>query len=118
MKPLTVHRQMLTWLSICPPEANATLMKKYLYIIFTVLDIIIVFGVTSASLVYFVKMVLIDLQESLYALLQIVVYFGIIYVIFVAILLRHKISGIFDKLSLIYETCKNKFDSIDFKKSQ
>lgn len=72
----------------------------------------------SASVAYFFKMVMIDLQEALYALLQIVVFIGFIYVAFVAILLRYKISEIFDKLALIYDACKNELYFIHLKKIQ
>lgn len=59
-----------------------------------------------ASIVFFIKFVSIDLEESLYAIFQIGASIVAVYIAIVAYFLQHKINGIFKGLTAIYGKCK------------
>lgn len=76
---------------------------------FTSAIILIAFSALIASLVFFLKRVSYDLNESLYALFQIIGMSSVLYMFMVMLFLRHKMHTIFEILADIYEACKKCF---------
>lgn len=75
-----------------------------------VLFIIVVFSfqvtVLISSLIFCYRFTANDLENSLYALLQICVFLSTVYTIFVALKLRYKINELFDKVHQIQIDCE------------
>lgn len=65
-------------------------------------------GAILASGAFVVVFLSTDLDGSLQALFQVTVYIGLIYVVFVAFVVRQKITEIFNKLTEIYKQSKSK----------
>lgn len=106
MKPLVTTTLVCRWFCICAPEDNSTTSKKIAYILLTSIAFVVTLALVAASMTFFMKNVSNDLEEALYALCQIVVHSGLLYVIIVAFFLRHKIRVIFNSLAEIYDASK------------
>lgn len=107
LKPLVTNYSVLTWLCVCPPEEPISCYRQVAYIsllssIFSVNAMIIV-----CSLLFFCKTAAIDLGQSLYSFGQIVGFFSLTYLIIVTLILRGKITELFNSLSRIYEKSKS-----------
>lgn len=108
MKPLVTNQQVLTWLCICPIEKSVTKFEKCAQIGITSLFVLTLFCGLTASVVYFVKFVSIDLEKSLYTVLQIGGTLLVLYTFTVLCLSRNKINAVFEHLTQIYDECKPK----------
>lgn len=104
--PLVTNKRWLTWFCVCPLEDSAGVIKKIMCIIFS--SIVFAFNVLAliASVAFFLQYVSSNLEKSLYALFQIGSFTCMSYLICIAILLRHKITDLFNSLTKIYELCK------------
>lgn len=107
MKPLQTNQQVLTWLCVYLAKQNTSKFKKILYIVFSVVVFLGYFNVLLASIAFFLKYASSSLEQSLYALFQISGDFGTVYMMLTAYTLRKQFKIIFDKLSNIYDACKN-----------
>lgn len=67
------------------------------------------------SLAFFIEYASIDMEEALFALIQLAGTGNILYVLLISYILRDKIIAVFESLSKIYEWSKNilKFDLIN-----
>lgn len=108
MKPLLMNQRVLTWLCMLPMDEASTKTEKLGCIAFAIGVTLIIYSGFLASLIFFLKFVSSDLEESLYALFQVVGMFSTANAIVVAILMRHKIPSIFTNLSKIYDERKFK----------
>lgn len=106
IKPLAMNQRVLTWTCICPIDVNTNKRKKLLFIIFTCAIYLSIICGLASSYAFLVAHLSTDLEEAFYALLQITVFAGLIYVQLIAFILRHKITAFLGTLSEIYESSK------------
>lgn len=116
MKPLFTNYRVLTWLCVCPSAENESWWKKLAYIIFMTLIFTVNFGIFLTSAAFCLKSLelKLDLQETLFAIMQAVGFWSLWYLMIVALILRHQINGIFTDLSRIYDKSKREFEIFDF----
>lgn len=107
MKPLEMNRRVLTWLCVYPASENTSKSTKTLYVIFTLIILSGNLIGLGLSIDYFLKSASTDLEDSLYALFQILATAKMSYTMIVAYFLRHRITAIFVSLSDIYDASKN-----------
>lgn len=107
MKPLVSCYNLLTWISVCPPEEETSQFKRYIFKAIAMLFVLSTYTTMAPSAVFFWQYVLTDLKGSLYALFQISGLLGSINAIFVIIFFHHKIDEMFDSLKQIYDKCKS-----------
>lgn len=106
MRPLETNRYILTWFSIYPPAKNTSKWKRWMYISFTVFDLIILLLSIAAASAFFRKFVSTDLEASLMALMDLVGCLTMSYVIMVTFYQRQEFLIIFDGLTKIYDERK------------
>lgn len=107
MQPLETNCRILVWMCVYPCDENTTIWMRSAHILFSVF--IFVMNTTGFvfSGAYFVKYVSIDLEQSLFALLQTVGEANMLYILAITFILRHKITAMMRSLSRIYDMCKN-----------
>lgn len=105
--PLPTLILVLRWFCICAPLKTTSVPTKIAYIFFTFIGFLMTMVLIGGSVTFFLKFMKIDLEEALYALCQISVHSGVLYVYIVAFFLRRKFEAIFENLSKIYRTSKS-----------
>lgn len=109
MNPLSQNREWLVWLSVCSTEKNESRKKKIQRYAFTLATILGIILPLIASVVFFFKFISTNLERALNAISVSIGLFCSLYIIFVALFARQKITEIFDNLSQLYESCKSFF---------
>lgn len=107
MNPLKTSQRVLAWLCICPFDESAN--KRTKIIIFALSIFAANLCSVAASVAFFFTFVSINLEESLYSILQIAAYFYVTYAMIMTFISRRKFNTIFEKLSKIFDTSKNPF---------
>lgn len=108
MQPLEKNRRKLIWLGIYPAD-KATRLEKFLYAIHAVAVFSLTFAVFSASLMFFIKFLSIDLETVLFGIWQINVFITVLSMFVIMFFLRQKLKMAFGTLSYIYSASKQKF---------
>lgn len=110
MKPFQSVQHILTVFCICSSvDVITTRHTKFVFISFTlIIHVILLLSFLSSS-IYLFKFMIIDPENSLYALWQIVAYISSIYTLFSAYLMRKKFIDIFNRLEHIFDSCKQIF---------
>lgn len=106
MTPLKTHKQIWTWLCVCPPNKNTSKWKRVAYMILASAIIAFEFTAVIASLAFIVKFMRTDFEGCLHALFQCIGYVGITAVMIIALISRRKIFWIFEELTKIHQKCK------------
>lgn len=106
MKPLVTNRRVLTWFCICPFDPNTSVLKKTFFGILTLFLFASALSGAISSIVFFVHNVSIDLENSLYSVLQIAANSNLSYLYLVAFFSREKISLFLATLEEIYQESK------------
>lgn len=106
MKILVTNRRALTVLCLCPADEGTTKKQKFLYIAFSIITNIMVLCAITASFVFFCKNISVDLDASLYSLLQISTFLNVFYMTMAAFTFRQQMGDIFEKLQEIYDASK------------
>lgn len=109
MNPLVMNRRVLTWLCVLPLDEVTTRKEKLTYIALSIGVILTIFSGLIGSVIFFLKFVSTDLEESLYALFQISALFSTANAIVVTAFTRHRIPAMFVNLMGIYEECECDF---------
>lgn len=107
MKPLITNQRVLQWLNVCPADKISNRKEKLKYIAFSLIVVMCIMGFLLSSVVFFVKMVSIDLERSLFGLFQTAGALPVVNIIIGAYILRHRIRTLFTSLSNIYKICKS-----------
>lgn len=107
VKPLGMNQRVLTWL--CIHHSSANVGRKLINIIFSIICLSFEICGTAGSIVYFMSVIAIDLNETFYALFQIVAVSGVIYMYLVALLQRKKISTFIESLNQIFAASMNQY---------
>lgn len=102
MKPLVTNAKVLTWLCILPAQEQINRRMKLIYIAFTFTLSITCFCGLVSSLAFMMEYLSTNLEDCLYALFQVAADSSALYMVLVALFLRHKMAALFDKLSEIY----------------
>lgn len=105
MKALSMNRNVLIWIGMCSAGEGTKKWQKIAFqlIGFTFFMLMVLSVIISGA--FLVKFLSIDMEESLFAVFQIVIAGGTWYMIIFAYLLRKKFAAIFDGLQKIYDTC-------------
>jgi len=106
MKILVANHRVLMWLSLCPADESSSIKTKLLYSFVGLSLFITIVSFLVCSGVFFFKIIMIDLEEGLYAFAQIVAISSTTYMTITAFLLRDQINSIFKSLSTIYDESK------------
>lgn len=106
MKALEVNREIFTWLCIFPPTIKTSQLKKKFYILFSVTNSFLVTVGFISSVVFVVKNIKKNWEESLYALFQVAGLGQTVYTLCASYILKDKIVNIFSKLQKIHDECK------------
>lgn len=119
MTPLETHKQMWTWLCVCPcpPNKDTSKWNKVVYMIFTSVIIASEFTAIFASLAFVVKFMRTDFESCLYAFLIWTAYMGITAIMVYALISRRKISWIFEELTKIHQKCEFLIRSVSSSRS-
>lgn len=105
MRPLKTTHKVLILLSICSPDENFESRKLFIFMV--------TFGVLVSNIcavltdiVFFRASMSIDLENSLYALFQLMASLCVTYLMIVGINLKQQFDGIFAELAQIQNACK------------
>lgn len=107
MNPLQTNQRVFTWLSVCPVAETASKWERISVIVFAWSVFAANLSAVASSFAFFMKYAAVDLEECLYALMQIALSSNMSYALFMAIISRQNINGIFQKLAKLYHTSKN-----------
>lgn len=106
MVPLKTNRHVLTWLCLYQNDEKLQKREKLKHYTFALVHFALnVIGFT-ASATYFVKFVIGNFEESLFALAQSFGEANMIYITIINFMLRQKITNIFKAISSIHNDCK------------
>lgn len=106
MVPLETNRRILTWLCVYPADKNTSKWQKRGYAVFSAAVVFMnCFGFTVSS-AFYLKFASTDPDEAIFAIIQMPASAYTIYISIATIILRQKITDIFQTLSTIYEMCR------------
>lgn len=105
MIPLVAHRRIWTCLGLCSFDENSTKLAKMAYILFNFSLFASFVGAVLASAEFVRQSFSTDLEGSLHALFQLTAYIGVVYVAIITVVVRHKVTHIFEQLTEIYRKC-------------
>lgn len=106
MIPLETNRWVLTWLCVFPPERHTSKWKRLAHVAFSLTVFFINAGSFFGSLAFFLKYMSVDLEQCIFALVQMIGEVNMSYISIITFLLRDKIKAIYDNLSRIYRARK------------
>lgn len=104
MLQLSTARRLLTYLYIYRIDTNFK-WHKFIFILFNLSILLILVGQVVGS-VAFVLFVSIDLEETLYAIYQILAWAPIAYELIIAVSLREKVVKVIDGVPDVSKSCK------------
>lgn len=90
-----------------PMDADASGSKKAALSISALTVFTFVCFSAISTVIFIARFISVNLEDTLYALLQIAGLTYVIYAMIVAFILRHRINRIFGQLSEIYDECNN-----------
>lgn len=107
MIQLETTQLLLAYLYAFPPDKNASRRKKVCYFVFSSSIIVInLLSVTSGGFFIF-KNASINLKEAIFALYHTCVCCNVFYQAIIIIILRKKLTALFERLTDIYNESKN-----------
>lgn len=104
MQPLATTRRMMTWLSMCSAKESSSARQKIAFVAYTLTFLCLNLIGFVASIAFCWKYFTIDFNGATFAFLIAIGEFGVIYFMFVAILMCYQIESIFTSLSTIYKS--------------
>lgn len=107
MNPLPTTRRVFTWFCLCSVNESTPKWKKIVFTIATYTGLAFAIVICMGSLAYFHRIISSNMEEALYTATQVISCLIITYLMIVALILRRKINGIFERLTVIYSECKN-----------
>lgn len=106
MKPLYTNKQALIWLCAFSNDGNPDKWSNSAHIAFTMFVMGTYICFLGAGIAYFHKFATIDLNETLYVLIQILAALPMMKALIIMIFLRDKFTTLFESLTAIYNACK------------
>lgn len=101
MKPLKTSQRILIWLCMCSAEKSTSVRKSVTYFTIFLIIFAINFGNTISGYMYFIKYMSTDLEGCLFAFMASSATLVVLYTMFSAYRLRHKINELFENLAII-----------------
>lgn len=108
MKPLETNQRVLTWLCGVRPNESDKNGKNISHIILTLSIILVHLLAVISSVVFIYRNVSVNLEETLFSLLYNVGNSSALYQSVAIILLKDKLTEIFERLSKVYDKSKKK----------
>lgn len=120
MRPLKTNESVLMWLNMCPPDKFISKPKNVAMTSFAVIVFLANVCATATAIAFFRKSISVDVEGSLYSLVQIAGSFGITFTMIVVFSRRKQISVIFNRLEDIQRCSKrtSRIVFIDFESIQ
>lgn len=106
MQPLVTVKRILIWLCMTPPEKSASKWKKTQYFVFAFAVIFSFVFLLMAHVAYIAKFLTTNLPGCLFAFLGVCGFWGVLYIMISAFIMRQEMNNIFDHLAEIYEFSK------------
>lgn len=103
MKPLVTNQRLLMSLCAFVDDRPTRVWKRYAFVLFTVLVFVGNVSVTISSAIFVWKHLSTDLEQSLCALYQVCGNTAVSCLVIIEILMRHKTTTTFERLSEIYD---------------
>lgn len=104
MRPLETNRFVLTLVHVYPADESVNKWQKRAYAMFGVIVISLNLSAFLMGGSFFLKHQSIDLEQALFALVQMPATASLSYIALTTFFLRHRITAIFNRLSSIYES--------------
>lgn len=105
MKPLETNRRVLMWLGLYPFDNTLNKRYKVCFIIVGSLIFAVALSACISSEIFVMKHVTNNLEDSLYAIGQILIYWNVLYLMMFALVQRDKIVVIIENLTKIHDKC-------------
>lgn len=106
MKPLITNQRILIWMCAYPTKRTDDIFQRLSHILFSIFVFLTNISCFTASIAYFLKYATSDLNETLYATIQIAASFPMITVSLMIFFLRNKFKALFENLNKIYDHSK------------
>lgn len=106
MDPLATNRRVLTWLCVFPPEKGTTKAQRMAHVALSLSVFVVNMGSFFVSLAYFLKYMSIDLEQSLFAVVQMLGEVNMTYISIITYILRRQITATYKSLCRIYKACE------------
>lgn len=106
MKPLVTIKRILIWLCMCPPEKSTIEWKKKAFSSFASVVLISFLFALMAHVTYIAKFLKTDFPGCLFAFLGVCGFWGVMYIMTTAFIMRQKMNSVFEKLTEIYDSSK------------
>lgn len=106
MNPLLTNRRIYTCLLLCPFDESTPKWKKYAFTIATYAAIIMELILIIDSFLFFWWNFSSNIDGAFYGFAVIGGFQRVTHSMIAALILRHKINGIFDSLKIIYKKCE------------
>ena len=103
MIPLETHQKVWTWIGVCPTDKNSSLWKKFAIELFTFTVLVAHLSLIIASIMFIMQA---DYEGTLHALSLVTMIIATAYALVVALINRHDVAVIFEKLPEIHRRCK------------
>lgn len=114
MKPLVEYRRVSIWLGAYPIDENEPKWMKFTYMLYCFYSFLMNLVATISSLAFFLKNVSVDLEVSLYTLLQITASGCGTYACGFLFFSQNRVTKMLEDLTDIYNECKLFFFSLLF----
>lgn len=106
MTPLKTNKKVLTFLCIHLADESVSVWRKLAYALFAASIFLAHVCAIASSAVHFSRFMSIDMGSALFGILQLGGHANMAYMLTIAIVLRQKITTIFDKLANVYKIRK------------
>lgn len=104
MTPLKTNKKVLTFLFVHLADVNVSLWRKLAYALFAVSVFATHVCAIASSAVHFSRFMSDDMGSALFGILQLGGHANMAYMLTIAVILRKKVTAIFDMLIVVYKT--------------
>lgn len=103
---LNTTKKVMEWLCVLPADKASTKQQRISHCMVVLFGLTIKISCVFAHLIFFVKNIHTELNQSLFALLGLIGVAGAVYVEISGVILRNKMATIFEQLSDIHDAGK------------
>ena len=108
MIPLRTTRLMLTWLGMFQDE-NLASWQKFASALLSLICFILIAIQIASSVIFVTEFLFIDLERSLMAISQVLVFSPVLYMLLVTLVLRSKITALIEEITMIFNSGMDSF---------
>lgn len=102
MEPLATTQLLLKWICILPVTKPIASWKSVARTMSVVMQVLVTIFAISAYYAFVVENIKTDLEDTLLTAMALITCSGLVYMMVVAFFTRHRVSTIFQELSIIY----------------